>query len=290
MLAAWRRHVGRTLMRIWSDDLFDLAAQIAFYQTIGLFPFLIFLLALLGIMPIDGVVREGLAMVHGIIPHGALDLVDVWIKEVREAGGVPALSFGIVATLWAGSAGVGAFLSAFSRIDAASGNFSFVRQLWLRISMTLAGAVMLVAFLTGWVLWPALAGPLFALIGREPAPTWLAVYVRIPVVFVASVIVLAWAYRYLSPRRPHFRAALRGATLAVVLSGGFSQGYVLYLRNVSDYDRTYGSLAGFMILLLWFYTLNLAILVGKLWIVTADGYAASETSRVSAIPSEASRD
>lgn len=270
---ALRSRAGRFLRRAWSDDLFDLAAQIAFYQAIGLFPFLIFLLALLGLLPIDDVVSEGLAMARGIVPRRALDLVAVWITEVRAAGGVPALSFGIVATFWAGSAGVGALLSAFSRIDAVPVPFSFARSLWLRLSITLVAAVLLVTFLTGWVLWPTLAEPIFAIFGRGPAPAWIGFLIRIPVVSIVSVIAMAWAYRYLSPRRPSFRAALGGAVLAVILSGGLSQAYVVYLRTASDYDRTYGSLAGFMILLLWFYTLNLAILVGKVWIVTAEDKA-----------------
>jgi membrane protein len=266
-LPSWLRRAGHCLRRIWSDDLLDLAAQIAFYQALGLFPFLIFFLALLGLLPIDGVVKEGLAMARGIVPHRALSLVAAWIEEVRAAGGVPALSFGVVATLWTGSAGVSAFLSAFACIDSAA-DFTIRRHLWLRLAITLSGAVLLALFLVGWVLWPALAGPLFVVLGRGTAPAWSGPAFRIPVLFTASVLGLATAYRYLSPLRPTFRASLGGAAVAVVLFGCLSQGFVVYLRNFSDYDRTYGSLAGFMILLLWFYTLNLAILVGKIWIVT----------------------
>ncbi|MGH3098270.1 MAG: YihY/virulence factor BrkB family protein [Streptosporangiales bacterium] len=259
-------YVGRkTARELVRDECTDLAAALTYYAVLAVFPALIALLSLLGVF---GQGARSVNAVLGLASQvGAGSMADtlrpILVSLSQSPGAGIGLVLGILGALWSASGYVGAFGRAMNRIYGIREG----RPIWklrpIMILITLAAVVLaaitlLILIMTG----PAAAavGSVLGL-GNTAVLAWQVV--KWPVLLIIVIITVALLY-YATPNvsQPKFRWMSIGAVVAIVTWLVASGLFGFYLANFSSYNKTYGSLAGAIVFLLWLWITNLALLFG----------------------------
>jgi membrane protein len=259
----WLDVLKRTGKRFLADDCMGLAQEIAFSSLLAFFPAVILTIGLLGL--IGPGAYEALRDLLGTVAPGAvMDAIDVAQASASDRGGSAiALTVGTVGALWAASGATASAIKAVNRANELPETRPFWRLRLLAVGLVLAAGIGTAAVFVLIVF----GGPLGDAIARRASlgggfnVLWDAL--RWPIAFAGILLFFALVY-YLAPSRrpPSWRwitpGSLVGALLWLSLSGLFA----LYTAFSSSYDRTYGSLAGAIVLLLWLYYSALALLLG----------------------------
>src|SRR5919199_4294057 len=246
------------------DDVLGLAAQLAYYLILALFPFILVLVSLMGTFSNPYLASDVLEYFSQVMPPQVFGLVDSYMSDVisgrNPAPGV--LSFGILFTVWAASGAFSALINALNRAYDVQETRPFWKVRGIAILMTL-GLSMLI--LVGVLL--MVAGPP---IGRAVADvfglgdlfvlTWNIV--RWPVALLFLITVVALLYYFAPDANQPFRWITPGGFIGVALWVLASVGFNVYVANFGSYDKTYGSLGTVIVLLLYLYISSLAILFG----------------------------
>ena len=280
---AWWQALRDAAKRFRDRDLTDNAAALTYYSVLSLFPFLIVLVSLLGVLgsqdSIDGLLR----IVEDLGSGSAVETLKPPIENVVESssGAGVALALGLAGGLWSASGYIGAFMRASNVIYGVEEDRPFYKlrpvQILMTLVMTVIAAVVLIALV--------LTGPLAQAIGAELGlgDTGLTVFsiVKWPALFAIVVLVVGLLYRF-SPNARHagLRWILPGSMLATVLWLAASAGFSLYVANFGSYSSTYGSLAGVIVFLIWLWLTNVAILFGAQFAAELErtGKAAAEAT------------
>ncbi len=258
--------VRRFAVDVWNEmfrtNAFVVAAALAFYFLLSLVPLLIVFSSLLAYLPIPNVFDQLLDLLAAVVPSDAMPFVQRVVTSVLTPHGGGVLSFSILGYLWAASGGFSAMIGALDIAYAVS----FSRPWWkdrlraLVLTMT-TGALFSISLLlltAGSILGRML--PVVFPLPESFGHIWPGVRLLLTFgTFLAAVLVM---YVYGPNTKISFRSALPGAVLAVI--GWFlgSSGLTFYLRHFADYDLTYGSLGAVIVLMLWFYIIGIAMLLG----------------------------
>jgi membrane protein len=255
----------RTVSEFQSDNLSDWAAALTYYAVLALFPMLIVLVALLGLVGQDGTVET----LIGSMKEAGLGKVAKSINEplhsiVEHKGGAGALlGFALLGSLWSASGYVGAFMRASNAIYDVQEGRSFWKRRPMQMVMTLAMVLLLALVLVALVLTGSLAVAIGDAIGvgRDAVDVWNVA--KWPVLLVVVMTMFAFLY-YVAPnvKHPGFRWITPGGVLAVLLWIAASAGFGVYLAHLGSYDRTYGALSTMIVFLVWLWLTNLALLLG----------------------------
>jgi len=256
----------RTLTEFQEDNLSDWAAALTYYGLLSLFPALIAMVSLLGIFGDPQTTTAKLTeIITEIGPESGAETFKGPIESIAEnqtAAGF-AFVFGLALALWSASGYVGAFIRASNIIYETPEGRPFWKLRPLQIAVTLAMILMMALLAVGLVLTgpvvSAVAGPI-GLSGTAVDVWNVAKWPAMAAIFILMVDVLY----YTSPnvKLRGFRWVTPGALVAIVVWAIASGLFALYVANFSSYDKTYGTLAGLVVLLLWFWITNLAILFG----------------------------
>ena len=262
---SWKELGKRVYAEVMDDDVLGRAAQLSYYFLLALFPALLFLTSLLGYMAgEDSQLRQGLFnYLSTVLPGEASKLVSQTVTDVTQSSGGGKLSFGILATLWAASNGMGAISESLN----AAYDLKETRSWWkvrltavgLTLALTLLIVTALVLVLYGHDLADAVAGWLG--LGSAFATAWKIV--QWPLVLIFVLLAFALIY-YFGPdaHRQDWKWITPGAVVGVALWLLVSFGFKTYLEFFNSYSATYGSLGAVIILMLWFYFTGAAILIG----------------------------
>jgi membrane protein len=258
--------VKRTVMEFREDNMSDWAAALTYYGLLSLFPALIALVSIVGLVgdPVS-TTRTITEIVTKLGPSSAADTFAGPIKSItshRSAAGI-LLVVGLATALWSASAYVGAFMRAANVIYETPEGRPFWKLRPLQILVTLAmllllAAVALALVLTGPVV-DAVAGPLG--VGSTAVSIWNIA--KWPVLLGVVVTMFAVLF-YAAPnvKLAGFRWVTPGALFAIVLWLIASAAFAFYVANFGSYDKTYGTLGGVVCLLVWFWITNVALLLG----------------------------
>src|SRR4051794_3564507 len=262
---SWLYVVRKTLREFSADQCTDLAAALTYYSVLALFPAAIALTSLLGLVGQGTQAVDQVLKILGDV--GASGVVSSVGPTLRKLAGSQAagwaLVLGILGALWSASGYVGAFGRALNRIyEQGEG-----RPIWkLRPAMLLLTAVLVVLVAVA-LLGLVISGPATSAVGNaigigSTAQTVFSI-IKWPIILALVVLVVALLY-YFTPnvRQPKFRWVSVGAVLAIVTWAVASVAFGFYVANFSSYDKTYGSLAGVIVFLLWLWITNLALLFG----------------------------
>ena len=246
--------------KIFDDDILGNAAQVAFYFSFALFPLLLFLMSVLGIVLNDKAdLQEQLfVLLSQVMPASAYELVESTLKEVTSNASGGKLTFGILLTLWSASAGVDNMRGTLNEIYDLKETRSWMKAKLTSVLLTLAIGVLLLLALAFIVYGSQILGDLLLIDSSSVLePFEWALTVALVLLAIALIYNFApnhnpFRWKWISP----------GAVIAVVLWIAASGGFRLYLRYFDSYSATYGSLGAMIILLLWLYLTALVILVG----------------------------
>jgi membrane protein len=256
------KKTGREFMR---DECMDQAAGLTYYAVLGLFPALIALLSLVGLVGQQQQTTDALLGVARDLGVPSADDTLAPVVESLATASQPGLAFflGLATALWSASTYVSSFGRAMNRIyEIREGRpFWKLRPFMLLVTLVailLAAAVALMLVLTGPV--ARAVGDLVGL-GETAVTVWGIA--KWPVMIVAVALAIAILY-YATPnvKQPKFRWISVGAVVAIVTWAIASALFGLYVSNVGSYNETYGALAGVVVFLLWLWITNMALLFG----------------------------
>jgi membrane protein len=256
----------RTIAELRDDNLTDWAAALAYYGLLSLFPGLIALVSIVGLVgDPKGATQTITEIVTAIGPRSAAQTFAGPIESVASDRGAAGAAFvlGLALALWSALGYVGSFIRASNVIYETREGRPFWKlrplQIAVTLTMVLLGVMLVVGLvLTGPVV-DAVAGPLG--VGSTAVTLWnFAKWPAMAAIFVLMVGVLYYASPNAKIRS--FRWVTPGSLVAIVVWAIASAGFALYVANFGSYDKTYGTLGGLVALLVWLWISNLAILFG----------------------------
>ena len=250
----------RAIKKLFDDDMAVYAAALSYHLLFSIFPFMIFLLALLGLLNITELFDWLLKQAQTMLPGRASELVNNIVEEIRSGAG-GALSFGVVVGLWSASSAVRMTMHALN-VAYEVEDPAVWKKFPLSILYTVLLAVLVIAAAALMLIGPRLAAWVAKLVGLGDVFTTVWTWARIPVGVVLLVLVAALIY-YLFPNTGQpFRLITPGAVLAVIVWVVASLGFSWYVTNFANYNAVYGSLAGVVVLLLYFFISAAILLFG----------------------------
>ena len=262
---SWRYVLRRTFREFSTDQCTDLAAALTYYSVLALFPAVIATLSLIGL------VGQGPKTINAIVDiirqtgmNSVADNVEPLLRELSGSGGNGlALILGLLVALWSASGYVNAFGRGMNRIY----GFAEGRPIWKLRPIMLAVTVVTVVLSALVLLGLVVTGPAAQAVGDQIGLGSTAVLVwniaKWPVMLAMVMLIVALLY-WATPnvKQPKFRWISVGAGIAILVWVLASAGFAAYVAGFSNYGRTYGSLAGVIVFLLWLWITNLALLFG----------------------------
>ena len=257
--------LGRRLWReTQKDELLGRAAQLSYYALLALFPALIFLTALMGLFSVENFMPELMSYLRNVLPSDALSMVQRFLTQMAEGSGANILSIGALGALWASSSGVTAIMDALNVVfDVKEDRRSFWRVRLIAILLTIGLAGFVILSLALVLYGPTIGRWIADFMGFGVAFTWLWNVLQWPVIAGLMLIVVAAIYHICPDRRyKRWRWVTPGSVFAVLMWLVVSLGFKAYVDNFGDYNKVYGSIAGVIVLMLWFYWSGMVLLLG----------------------------
>ncbi|MCR2812357.1 YihY/virulence factor BrkB family protein [Microbacterium sp. zg.Y1090] len=262
---SWKYVLGKTVREFTADGCVDAAAGLTYYAVLAIFPALIAIFSLLGVVGQSGAAADAvLGIVEDVAPGDTADALSGPIEQLSQAPGAGlALITGILLALWSASGYVGAFSRAMNRIYEIEEGRPFWKLRPMQLIVTIIAVVSLAVVAVGLVVSGDVADAVGGALGVGEGVRLAWEIAKWPVLLLIVVFLVAVLY-YATPnaKQPKFRWISVGALLAIVVLALGTLGFGLYVANFSNYDRTYGSLAGVIVFLLWLWIANLALLFG----------------------------
>ncbi|EJL99252.1 putative membrane protein [Pseudomonas sp. GM102] len=255
------RVMMRTVTEFVDDEMSTYASALAYQMLFSLFPFILFLIALIGFLHLPDFFSWLRLQSELVLPPQALEQVNPVIDQLQQSkGGL--LSVGIVIALWTASAGVRLMMSAMN----AAYDVVERRPIWKRFPLSIfytigiAGMLLIAAALM--VLGPQVMSWIAAQVGLEDFIVTVWTIVRWPVVVILLMMAVALIYYVMPDVKQEFRFITPGAVLSVVVWIIASLGFGLYVKTFANYNAMYGSIGAIIVLLLYFYISAAVLLLG----------------------------
>jgi membrane protein len=260
-LRDWRDALERAGKEFMADDCMGLAAQVAYSSLLAFFPAMILLVGLLGLIDAYDDLQEFLGV---IAPGAVLDAIELGRESAQGNGGsVVAVMLGLFGAIWAASGAMGAIIKAVNRAYDRTETRPFWLVRLIGIFLVVASGIVLAALFALIVFGGPLGEAIADKAGLGSAFDVAWGILRWPVAFVGILLFFALVY-YLAPntRQRSWKWVSPGSLVGGVLWLALSGLFALYTSFASSYDKTYGSLAGGIILLLWLNYSAVAVLFG----------------------------
>jgi membrane protein len=258
------RALKATIQEFQRDDALGLAAQLAYYLILALFPFILVLVSFMGTFGSSALASEVLGYFQRVMPEQAYEIIETFTANIisgrAEAPGL--LSFGILFTIWAASGAFAALINALNRAYDVQETRPFWKVRGIAILMTLGLSVLVLVGVLLLVLGPQIGTTIANLFGLEE--TFLLVWeiARWPVALIFMVFTVALLYYFAPDVEQPFRWITPGGLIGVLLWVLASVGFNFYVSNFGSYNKTYGSIGAVIVLLLYLYISSLTILFG----------------------------
>lgn len=242
------------------DDVVGMSAQLAYFFLLSLFPFLIFLLTLIGFMPInpDSVFN----IIHRYIPGESMELILQNVNQLMEERNSGLLSFGIILTIWSASNGINALMRVFNHAYETDERRSFIVRRLISIALTIAMILVITVALALPVFGKVAGNYIFALLGYTDNFIVFWETFRWILSFFIIIFILTILYILGPNQRITLRHALPGAIIATIGWQLTSLGFAYYVENLGNFSYTYGSLGSIIVLMIWFFLSGMMLIIG----------------------------
>ncbi|WP_222710864.1 YihY/virulence factor BrkB family protein [Quadrisphaera setariae] len=262
---SWTYVLRKTLREFTGDGCLDLAAALVYYAVLALFPGLVAIISLVGVLGQGPQTTQTLLdVVGGFAPKTVTDQLGNVINDLQasQAAGL-GLVVGLLGALWSASGYVGAFSRAMNRIYGITEGRPFWKMRPMQLFVTVVAVVLVVAALIILVVSGPVAESIGDVIGLGSAALTVWGVAKWPVLALIVVVVVAVLYQ-MTPniKRPKWTWTSVGAVVAILVWALASTLFGIYVSGFSNYNKTYGSFAAVIIFLLWLWITNLALLFG----------------------------
>ncbi|HEX6514455.1 MAG TPA: YihY/virulence factor BrkB family protein, partial [Nocardioidaceae bacterium] len=278
-----RRGWWQVVRRAWAESKKDqvplLAAGVAFYSFLSLFPAIIAAVMVYGLVADPATVKEQSQQITQALPTSAAKIITTQMNAVTSSSQQSlglALVIALVLALWSASGGVTNLVTALNVAYDEEETRGFVKRKALSLGLTL-GAIAFVLFTVALI---AVVPPLLDSVMPGGIVYWLVQIGRWLLLVVAVAVALAVMYRYAPDRdAPRFSWVSVGAVVATLIWIAASVGFSFYVDTFGSYAKTYGALAGVAVLLLWLWITNFIVLLGAEINAEAEGQTVRDTTR-----------
>lgn len=262
---SWWELAKRVWTEINNDRVWGRAAELSYYFLLALFPLLIFLTSVIGIVlgPGTGTGHALFSYLERIMPPSAFQLIEATMLEISQASSGSKISFGLLAALWAASNGMSAITDSLNAAYDVDESRPWWKHRLVAIILTIALSVLIISALLLVVAGGRIAEGVVNAYGFGPAFEIAWKIIQWPVAFAFLILAFALIF-YFAPdlRDQKWHWLTPGAAIGVALWLLVSFGFRMYLQFFDSYSATYGSLGAVIILMLWLYFTGLAVLIG----------------------------
>ncbi len=261
---SWGAVLKRTWREFKDDNLTDWAAALTYYAVLSLFPGLLVLVSILGLIGASAI-QPLIDNLGSVAPGPAKDIVTNVLTGLQNNSGAAGIGaiVGVAVALWSASNYVGAFMRASNAIYEVDEGRPFWKIRPLQLAVTLVMTLLLAACALAVVVTGPLAERVGDLVGAGSAAVTAWDIAKWPVIALIFMLMLALLF-YAAPnvKHPKFRWISPGAIVAVLLWVVASGLFAFYVANFGSYNKTYGTLGGVIIFLTWLWISNIAVLLG----------------------------
>ena len=258
----WGELLRRTAKETTADNGLGLAAQLAYYFFLALFPALLFLIALAGFFASPDLINRVVNMLSGAAPPDVVNIIRDQLASISQGNSGGLLTFGVLAALWSSSAAMVALIDALNRAYDVEDERPWWKQRATAILLTMGLAIFILLSITLVVAGPQLAEFVAGRVGLGTAFEWTWKIVQWPLVFALIATAFGLIYYFAPDVDQDFVWLTPGSLVATALWIAGSLGFRFYVVNFGSYNETYGAIGGVMVLLLWLYLTGLVMIVG----------------------------
>lgn len=240
----------------------NLGAQLAYYFLLSLFPLLLFILTLLPFLNLPQ--EQVFHILEEVLPQQIYTLIEDTIRDVLAKRSSSLLSIGILATLWSASKGVNALVKSVNSSYGTEETRPFIIARGMSLIFTILLILLVIVALVLPVFGHVIGNFLFNVLGLDDFILTIWNYIRLVLPSVLIIVVLVFFY-WIVPNRPlYLRNAIPGAIFVAAAWATISFGFSFYINNFANYSRTYGSIGGIILLMLWLYIIGNILVIGGL--------------------------
>lgn len=252
--------VKQLFRRFFEDRALDLAAQLAYFFLLSLFPFLIFTFTL---MPYIGITQDQiLPMISRYAPPELMSIITANLNKVLEPRSGGLISFSVIATLWPASNALNSIIRALNQAYEVEETRSFFVTRAMSIFLTFAMIFVIIVALGLNVFGHVIGKFIFAHLGISNMFVIFWTFARLILSFLIITVVFACLYYFAPNKRLPFSEIIFGSVFASIGWQVISLAFSYYVDQFGNFSATYGTLGGIIILMLWFYITALIIILG----------------------------
>jgi len=258
----WSELARRTWRETIDDDVMGLAAQLAYYFFLALFPALLFLLAVASFFPLTDVADEVGRALGPVVSPQVLELIQQQMRRLanNENGGL--LTVGVAGALWSSSAALVSIVGALNRAYDIEEGRPWWKVRIVAIGLTLGSALFVILAFALVLAGPSVADWLGRRTGLGAPFEWTWLVLQWPLVFVLISTGIGLIYYFGPDADQDWVWITPGAVAATILWLVISLLFKLYIAHFTDYEGSYGTVGGVIVVLLWFYVSGIALLAG----------------------------
>jgi membrane protein len=270
----WASIARRTGRQIYRGQCFGWAAALAYYSFLALFPALLFVVSVASFLPIQGRIDQAMALASRFAPGDVVTIAREQLMQITDTPRGSLLALSLIGTIWSTSSGMAALIGTLNQAQHVTEGRSIWRVRGIAIALTLALTLFMVLSLTLAMVGPTAAERVagWLHLGAAFTATWQIV--RWPAAFLIAVTAIGFVYHFAPDvKGREFMWITPGAIVATALWLGVSLAFKWYVFHFGNYQKTYGTIGGVMVALLWFYFSGLAMLLGAQLNATIDSVA-----------------
>lgn len=242
------------------DDVTSLSAQLAYYLLLSIFPFFIFLVTLLGFLPLS---TEGvLEILEVLVPGSVTDLLITSLNQLLNTKRSGLLFVSLISTLWVASSALNAVIYALNKAYDVPQERSWLFSRFLSIVFTIGMVIAILITLIFPVFGNMLEDIVVYFFGANELFLIIWSVLRWAISFIYLIFIFTLLYYFAPNKKVSFKHIFAGAIFAAVGWIVVSIGFSFYINNFTNYSLTYGSLGGAIILMIWFYLSGMIVIIG----------------------------
>lgn len=248
------------IVKIKRDDVFALSSQLAYYLILSFFPFMIFLITLIGFSPLSSV--EVLNNLNAILPQSIVELTKSTIFEVVDTQHTGLLGVSILLMIWTSSSAFRAVIKGVNKAYEFKENRSFIKRSMISMIGIMSLALIILLALAMLVFGNVIGAYIISKIPFCRIIIFLWNMFRYAFVFIVMIFIFALIYMFAPAKRLRSKEVIPGAIFSTVGWIGVSFGFSFYINNFGNYSRFYGSLGAVFILMTWLFLISMIFILG----------------------------
>ena len=271
--SGWKSVLMRVKERIVEDNIPIVAAGVAFYAFLAIFPGIMALFSIYGLVTDAQTAQEQITRLAEVMPEETISMIQKRVDSLIDTSASAlgwGTTFGFLIALWSANRGIKALFTGLDiayRVDSGRG---FIIKNAMALAFTLGTIIVIIVSLAFIVLFPVLVNTIGLPGTVESLITWL----RWPLLGIIIILAISLIYRYGPARKtPGFQWVIFGATVATIVWLIASWGFSVYVSNFGNFGEIYGSLSAVVIMLFWLFITSFIILVGGELNRTIEAYA-----------------